>query len=89
MKRIISIWILLLCAGISKVQAQNDATLAGMILVYTNKAEKELKNQANHRACVDKRRSGRYDGLATGVQQLPELVPFDCLLCGADLRFLP
>lgn len=45
MKRIISIWILLLCAGISKVQAQNDATLAGMILVYTNKAEKELKNQ--------------------------------------------
>ena len=44
---------------------------------------------ANHRACVDKRRSGRYDGLATGVQQLPELVPFDCLLCGADLRFLP
>ena len=38
MKRIISIWILLLCAGISKVQAQNDATLAGMILVYTNKA---------------------------------------------------
>ena len=35
----------MLCAGISKVQAQNDATLAGMILVYTNKAEKELKNQ--------------------------------------------
>ncbi len=35
----------MLCTGISKVQAQNDATLAGMILVYTNKAEKELKNQ--------------------------------------------
>ena len=27
------------------VQAQNDPTLAGMILMYTNKAEKELKNQ--------------------------------------------
>ena len=45
MKWTIWIWILLLCAGIPKVQAQNDATLAGMILVYTNKAEKELKNQ--------------------------------------------
>ncbi len=27
------------------VRAQNDPTLAGMILLYTNKAEKELKNQ--------------------------------------------
>lgn len=45
MKWTIWIWILLLCADIPKVQAQNDATLAGMILVYTNKAEKELKNQ--------------------------------------------
>lgn len=27
------------------VRAQNDPTLAGMILMYTNKAEKELKNQ--------------------------------------------
>ena len=44
MKRIISIWILLLCAGISKVQAQNDAT-CGNDSGYTNKAEKELKNQ--------------------------------------------
>ena len=38
---------------------------------------------------VDEGRSGRHDGLATGVQQLPELVPLDCLLCGSDLRFLP
>ena len=45
MKKIIPIWILLLCIGISKVQAQNDPVLAGMILAYTNKAEKELKNQ--------------------------------------------
>lgn len=45
MKKIISIWILLLCIGISKVQAQNDPVLAGMILLYTDKAEKELKNQ--------------------------------------------
>ena len=27
------------------LRAQNDPTLAGMILMYTNKAEKELKNQ--------------------------------------------
>lgn len=27
------------------VRAQNDPTLAGMIMMYTNKAEKELKNQ--------------------------------------------
>ncbi|EKC75494.1 hypothetical protein LEA_05173, partial [human gut metagenome] len=27
------------------MRAQNDPTLAGMILMYTNKAEKELKNQ--------------------------------------------
>jgi hypothetical protein len=95
MKRIISIWILLLCAGISKVQAQNDATLAGMILVYTNKAEKELKNQEKVMLMQTtghvwtKEEVEGTDGLATGVQQLPELVPFDCLLCGADLRFLP
>lgn len=34
-----------MCAGIFKVQAQNDPVLAGMILLYTDKAEKELKNQ--------------------------------------------
>ncbi|WP_443897935.1 hypothetical protein [Paraprevotella clara] len=45
MKKIIPIWILLLCTGIAKVQAQNDPVLAGMILLYTDKAEKELKNQ--------------------------------------------
>ena len=28
-----------------KIQAQNDPVLAGMILAYTDKAEKELKNQ--------------------------------------------
>lgn len=44
MKKIIPIWILLLCIGISKVQVQNDPVLAGMILLYTDKAEKELEN---------------------------------------------
>ena len=38
-------FILLLLAGTAKVEAQIDPTLAGMILGYTNKAEKELKNQ--------------------------------------------
>ena len=45
MKRTIWIGIFLLCIGIGKVQAQNDPVLAGMILLYTDKAEKELKNQ--------------------------------------------
>ena len=45
MKRTIWIGILLLCIGICEVRAQNDPVLAGMILLYTEKAEKELKNQ--------------------------------------------
>ena len=45
MKRTIWIGILLLCIGIGEVRAQNDPVLAGMILLYTEKAEKELKNQ--------------------------------------------
>ncbi len=45
MKRTIWIGILLLCADICEVRAQNDPVLAGMILLYTDKAEKELKNQ--------------------------------------------
>ena len=45
MKRTIWITLLLLCACLEKVAAQNDPVLAGMILLYTDKAEKELKNQ--------------------------------------------
>ncbi len=45
MKRTIWISLLLLCFGIGKVRAQNDPVLSGMILLYTEKAEKELKNQ--------------------------------------------
>lgn len=46
MKRTIWTGILLwLCIGICEVRAQNDPVLAGMILQYTDKAEKELKNQ--------------------------------------------
>lgn len=45
MKRILTICFLLLCAGLFKTWAQNDPVLAGMILAYTDKAEKELKNQ--------------------------------------------
>lgn len=45
MGRILTILLVLLCAGICKVRAQNDPVLAGMILAYTDKAEKELKNQ--------------------------------------------
>lgn len=45
MKQIIWTITLLLCIGIGKIQAQNDPVLAGMILAYTDKAQKELKNQ--------------------------------------------
>ena len=39
------IFIPLLCFVTSELRAQNDPVLAGMILLYTDKAEKELKNQ--------------------------------------------
>ena len=45
MKYIISIAIFMFVSSFAGVRAQNDPTLAGMILMYTNKAEKELKNQ--------------------------------------------
>ena len=44
MRRIIFITILLMCMGI-KVHAQLDPTLTGMVLIYTEKAKKTLKNQ--------------------------------------------
>ena len=75
MKWTIWISILLLClTGIGEVQAQNDPVLAGMIAAYTEKAEKELKNQekghadADHRAYLDKRRSAGDNRPATRVQ---------------------
>lgn len=37
--------ILVLMLGILKAAAQNDPTLAGMIVAYTDKAEKQLKSQ--------------------------------------------
>ena len=44
MARILII-LIFVCMGFSKVQAQNDPVLAGMIYMYTEKAEKELKHQ--------------------------------------------
>lgn len=43
MKRVILVMMLLLTINI--IKAQNDPVLAGMILLYTEKAEKTLKNQ--------------------------------------------
>ena len=39
------IFIPLLCFVTSELRAQNDPVLAGMILLYTDKAQKELKSQ--------------------------------------------
>lgn len=44
MNRIIII-LLLSIIGVSRIHAQNDPVLAGMIITYTDKAEKGLKNQ--------------------------------------------
>lgn len=44
MRRAVFIIITLLCIGM-KVQAQIDPTLAGMVLIYTEKSKKTLKNQ--------------------------------------------
>ena len=44
MRRAIFIIITLLCMGV-KVHAQIDPTLAGMVLIYTEKSKKTLKNQ--------------------------------------------
>ena len=43
MKRVILVMMLLL--SINSIKAQNDPVLVGMILLYTEKAEKTLKNQ--------------------------------------------
>jgi len=43
MKRVILVMMLFL--SINSIKAQNDPVLAGMILLYTEKAEKTLKNQ--------------------------------------------
>ena len=43
--RLLVVTLTTLMLGVGKMQAQNDPTLAGMILLYTDKAEKELKNQ--------------------------------------------
>ena len=47
MRRAIFIIITLLCIGV-KVHAQIDPTLAGMVLIYTEKSKKTLKNQEKH-----------------------------------------
>ena len=44
MRRTIFITIILMCLGL-KVNAQIDPTLAGMVLIYTEKAKKTLKSQ--------------------------------------------
>lgn len=37
--------VIVMLMSIDKTYAQSDPTLTGMILMYTNKAEKQLKNQ--------------------------------------------
>ena len=43
--RVILFFIVILISSFAGVRAQNDPVLAGMIYSYTEKAEKELKNQ--------------------------------------------
>ena len=71
MARILII-LIFVCMGFSKVQAQNDPVLAGMIYMYTEKAEKELKNQ--EKVMLMQTRGEGHDRPSTRVQQLPELL---------------
>ena len=43
--RYVGVMAVVVLLGVGKARAQNDPTLAGMILMYTNNAEKQLKNQ--------------------------------------------
>ena len=56
MKYFISIAIFMFISSFAGVRAQNDPTLAGMILMYTNKAEKELKTKEEVEATTDLQR---------------------------------
>lgn len=58
MRRAIFIIITLLCIGV-KVHAQIDPTLAGMVLIYTEKSKKTLKNQEKSCSCKPPDTSGR------------------------------
>ena len=94
MKYIISIAIFMFVSSFAGVRAQNDPTLAGMILMYTNKAEKELKNQEKVMLLQStghiwtKEEVEATTDLQRGVQQLSGFLPFHRQLCRTDIRFL-
>lgn len=81
--------------SVCKVQAQNDPVLAGMIYAYTDKAEKELKNQEKVMLMqttgqyLVERGSGRNHQSATRFQQLFGLVPLHRGVCCTGIWFLP
>lgn len=94
MKYFISIAIFMFISSFAGVRAQNDPTLAGMILMYTNKAEKELKNQEKVMLLQStghiwtKEEVEATTDPAAGVQQLSGLLPFHRQLCRTDIWFL-
>ena len=81
-----------ICIG--KIQAQNDPVLAGMILLYTDKAQKELKNQEKVMMLQTtghiwtKEEVQGYGRPAKGVQQVSGFFPVHRLLCRTDLWLL-
>ncbi len=80
--------------SVCKVQAQNDPVLAGMIYAYTDKAEKELKNQEKVMLMQTtghiwfKEEVERNHQSATRVQQLFGLVPFHRGVCCTGIWLL-
>ena len=75
-----------ICIG--KIQAQNDPVLAGMILLYTDKAQKkhlkkpgEGDDAADYRTYMDERGSTGYGRPAKGVQQVSD--SFRSIVCYA------
>ena len=95
MKYFISIAIFMFISSFAGVRAQNDPTLAGMILMYTNKAEKELKNQEKVMLLQSTGHIWTKEEVeaTTDLQRefnnyLSGLLPFHRQLCRTDIWFL-
>lgn len=92
--RVIVVYSILMLSSFAGVRAQNDPTLAGMILMYTNKAEKELKNQEKVMLLQStghiwtKEEVEATTDPAAGVQQLFGFLSFHRQLCRTDIWFL-
>jgi len=91
MRHIVIMGLLLVCS--LQLKAQIDPTLAGMVYLYTEKAEDQLK--AHERAMLMQTTGHIWtreevEGTTDmEVQRLPRFFPRHHQLCGTDIRLLP